>query len=253
MMQNDKRALVFGGTSGIGLATALLLAERGASVTVVGPEDLRPNILRDDSAVHWIHGDVSNANDVAAAVADATAKGPLDWLVYSAGIQRYGTVVETSVEEWDLVQSVNARGAFLTAHFALPRTQRGGAVVLVSSVQGLSCQTGVAAYAASKGTLDALTRAMALDHAPDGIRVNAVLPGTVDTPMARASANLFRGQSSADDVIAGWGRLHPLGRVAQPREIAQAVAFLLSDEASFITGTMLTIDGGLLAQLSVKL
>jgi NAD(P)-dependent dehydrogenase (short-subunit alcohol dehydrogenase family) len=253
MKQNNKRALIFGGTSGIGLATALLLEEGGASVTVVGEEDSRPKTLRDVVSVRWIHCDVSKADDVAAAVAEATAERPLDWLVYSAGIQRYGTVVETSPEEWDLVQSVNARGAFLAAHFAVPRMQRGGAIVHVSSVQGLSCQTGVAAYAASKGTLNALTRAMALDHALHGIRVNSVLPGTVDTPMVRASANLFRGQSSQEDVIDNWGRLHPLGRVAQPREIAQAIAFLLSEEASFITGTLLTVDGGLLAQLSVKL
>lgn len=253
MTQIRKQALIFGGTSGIGLATALLLAERGAVVTVAGPEDLRPGTLPDALSIRWLHADVSKADDVAAAVTEATAEAPLDWLVYSAGIQRYGTVAETSVEEWDLVQSINSRGAFLAAHFAVPRMQRGGAIVHVSSVQSLACQTGVAAYAASKGTLDSLTRAMALDHAPAGIRVNAVLPGTVDTPMVRASANLFRGSASADEVVASWGRLHPLGRVAQPREVAQAVAFLLSDEASFITGSLLPVDGGLLAQLSVRL
>jgi NAD(P)-dependent dehydrogenase (short-subunit alcohol dehydrogenase family) len=253
MNYSGKHALVFGGTSGIGLAAAQLLAQRGAAVTVVGPESKRPESLRDAPVIEWLHADVSNADEVEAAVRTALQRQPLDWLVYSVGIQRYGTVVETSIEEWDRVQSVNARGAFLASHFAMPHLPRGGAIVHVSSVQSLSCQAGVAAYAASKGTLDALTRSMALDHAAAGIRVNAVLPGTVDTPMVRASAVLFSGGKSADAVVAEWGRLHPLGRVAQPREIAQAIAFLLSDEASFITGTTLTVDGGLLAQLSVKL
>jgi NAD(P)-dependent dehydrogenase (short-subunit alcohol dehydrogenase family) len=253
MNNSSKRALIFGGTSGIGLATALLLEERGASVTAIGPEESRPAALNGGQAIRWFHADVAKAEEVAAVVAQVTGDGPLDWLVYSAGIQHYGTVAETSVEDWDLVQNVNARGAFLAAHFAVPAMQRGGAIVHVSSVQGLACQYGVAAYAASKGTLDAMTRAMALDHAAAGIRVNCVLPGTVDTPMVRASANRFRGDLSEDDVVAGWGRLHPLGRVAQPREIAQAIAFLLSDESSFITGACLPVDGGLLAQLSVRI
>ncbi len=127
--------------------------------------------------------------------------GPIDWLVYSAGIQRYGSVVETAIEQWDLVQAVNARGAFLAAHFAIPHMRKGGVIVHVSSVQGTACQQGVAAYAASKGSLDALTRAMANDHSGAGIRVNAVLPGTVDTPMVRASAEMFRGEGTTDDVL----------------------------------------------------
>ena len=253
MSNTSKRALVVGGTSGIGLATALLLEERGATVTAIGPEESRPATLDRGRAIQWLRADVAKADEVASAVAQVTVDGPLDWLVYSAGIQRYGSVTETSVEDWDLVQSVNARGAFLVAHFAVPRMQRGGAIVHVSSVQGLACQYGVAAYAASKGTLDALTRAMALDHAAEGIRVNCVLPGTVDTRMVRTSANLFRGALSEDETVAAWGRLHPLGRVAQPREIAQAIAFLLSDESSFITGACLPVDGGLLAQLSVRI
>lgn len=249
----EKNALVFGGTSGIGLATAQLLSQRGATVTVVGPEASIPEHLQDPAGSSWLHGDVTRPADVEAAVKSASQRGPLHWLVYSAGIQRYGTAVECSVEEWDLVQAVNARGAFLAAHFALPHMPRGGAIVNVSSVQGTACQQRVAAYAASKGTLDALTRALALDHAASGIRVNAVLPGTVDTPMVRSAAELFRGDQTGAAVVSEWGRLHPLGRVAQPAEIAQAIAFLLSDEASFITGTSLNVDGGLLAQLSVKI
>jgi NAD(P)-dependent dehydrogenase (short-subunit alcohol dehydrogenase family) len=253
MNYSGKHALVFGGTSGIGLSAAQLLVERGADVTVIGPETSPPESITQTPEIHWLHADVSVDSEVEIAVDKAVLRQPLNWLVYSAGIQLYGTVAETSIEEWDRVQAVNARGAFLAAHFAVPHLPRGGSIVHVSSVQGISCQTGVAAYAASKGTLDALTRAMALDHAPEGIRVNAVLPGTVDTPMVRASAAMFGNGKTVDAVIREWGRLHPMGRVAQPREVAEAIAFLLSDEASFITGATLAVDGGLLAQLSVKL
>jgi NAD(P)-dependent dehydrogenase (short-subunit alcohol dehydrogenase family) len=248
-----KNSIIFGGSSGIGLAAAQLLAQRGATVTVASQEPSAPESVRSTSGLHWVHCDVREAVQVEQAIDKARKHGPIDWLVYSAGIQAYGSVVTCTAEQWDLVQGVNARGAFLAAHYALPQMQRGGAIVNVSSVQSISCQQGVAAYAASKGTLDALTRAMALDHAAEGIRVNAVLPGTVDTPMVRASAELFRGEKTSEGVVLEWGRLHPLGRVAQPIEVAKAIAFLLSDEASFVTGTTLTVDGGLLAQLSVKL
>jgi NAD(P)-dependent dehydrogenase (short-subunit alcohol dehydrogenase family) len=249
-----KNALVIGGTSGIGLAAAQLLAERGAAVTVAGLEPARPDSLAGTPEIQWAACDVRDPAQVERAVEVAAGQGPINWLVYSAGIQRYGNAVETPVEEWDLVQAVNARGAFLTAHFCVPRMTAGGAIVHVSSVQGLSCQAGVAAYAASKGTIDALTRSMALDFASRGIRVNAVLPGTVDTPMVRASAERFSSpEQSADTLVEQWGRMHPLGRMAQAREVAQAIAFLLSEEASFLTGVSLPVDGGLLAQLSVKL
>jgi NAD(P)-dependent dehydrogenase (short-subunit alcohol dehydrogenase family) len=158
-------------------------------------------------------------------------------MVYSAGIQRYGTVVDCTPEEWDTVHAVNVRGAFLAAHFAIPHMPKGASIVHVSSVQGTACQQGVAAYAASKGALDTLTKAMALDHAA----------------MVRSSAELFRGEKTADAVVTEWGRLHPLGRVAQPIEVARVIAFLLSAEASFVTGALISVDGGLLAQLSVRL
>ncbi len=248
-LYTGKRAIVVGGSSGIGLATARLLRERGASVTVAGIEP--PAAAEDESM--WISCDVRDAAQVEVAAAKAAGADGLHWLVFSAGIQRYGTVVETTVEEYDLVQSINARGAFLAAKFAIPQMRAGGAIVNVSSVQSISCQYGAAAYVASKGTVDALTRAMALDHAAQGIRVNAVLPGTVDTPMVRASAEQFKGEGTAEETLAQWGRFHPLGRVAQPEEVAKVIAFLLSDEASFCTGGSYLVDGGLLAQLSVRL
>jgi NAD(P)-dependent dehydrogenase (short-subunit alcohol dehydrogenase family) len=245
-----KNAIVFGGSSGIGLATAKLLHDRGARVLIAG---VQAPSLPDGEGIEYVACDVRDEEQVRLAVSQAAAPEGLHWSVYSAGIQRYGSVVATSAEVYDLVQSVNARGAFLAAHYAIPLMRNGGAIVHVSSVQGSACQSGVAAYAASKGTLDALTRAMAIDHAAQNIRVNAVLPGTVDTPMVRASAESMRGDGTADGVIAQWGRFHPMGRVAQPEEVAKVIAFLLSDEASFVTGASILADGGLLAQLSVKL
>jgi NAD(P)-dependent dehydrogenase (short-subunit alcohol dehydrogenase family) len=243
----NKNALVFGGASGIGWATARTLMECGARVTIA---DVRQP---SDSAARYIGCDVREAEQVCAAVRYATEPAPLDWLVYSAGIQHYGSVTETPVEEYDLVQSINARGAFLACRVAIPQMRKGSAIVLVSSVQALACQEGVAAYAASKGTLEALTRAMAVDHAKDNVRVNAVLPGTVDTPMVRSSAERFGGADGLEQTLEQWGENHPLGRVAHADEVANLIAFLLSDKASFITGASYRVDGGLLSQLAVRL
>ena len=146
-----------------------------------------------------------------------SAFGGLDHLVFAAGIQTYGTVVDTPEELWERTLAVNLKGAYLAARAAIPAmiARGGGAIVLVSSVQGMACQTNVAAYAASKGGLNALTRAMALDHAAQGIRVNAVCPGSVDTPMLRRSAELFKG---AGTVRADAGRLGPLASGRADRE-----------------------------------
>ncbi|HEY9136803.1 MAG TPA: SDR family oxidoreductase [Terriglobus sp.] len=244
----NKNVLIFGGASGIGWATAKELLEAGAQVTIADVSS-----LSEPSAALYIPCDVRNEAQVSEAVRRATVKVPLDWLVYSTGIQHYGSVVTTTVEEYDLVQSINARGAFLACHTAIPKMRNGGAIVLVSSVQALACQEGVAAYAASKGTLEALTRAMAVDHAKDNIRVNAVLPGTVDTPMVRSSAERFSGADGLEQTLQQWGDNHPLGRVAHADEIANLITFLLSEKASFITGASYRADGGLLAQLAVRL
>jgi NAD(P)-dependent dehydrogenase (short-subunit alcohol dehydrogenase family) len=125
--------------------------------------------------------------------------------------------------------------------------------VNVASVQGLATQPRVAAYTASKGGVLALTRAMAIDHAADRIRVNAVCPGSVDTPMLRWAADLFRGEQSQESLLAEWGRSHPLGRIGKADEVAEVIAFLASDRASFITGAQIVVDGGLLAGLAVAL
>jgi NAD(P)-dependent dehydrogenase (short-subunit alcohol dehydrogenase family) len=253
-------ALVTGGASGIGRAVAGLLAARGASVAV--------NALRDAEAAEAaaaiggsaiaVAADVSDGASIAAAVEKTVqAFGKLDVLVTSAGIQRYGSVADTDEKTWDDVFAVNVKGAYLAARAAIPHLRRSGsgAVVLVSSVQARVTQTDVAAYSASKAALNALARSMAVDEARYGIRVNAVCPGSVDTPMLRSSAGLFS-DGSADGVqqtIEAWGRSHPLGRVAQPAEVAEVVAFLAGPRASFVTGTDVLVDGGLLAALSVAL
>jgi NAD(P)-dependent dehydrogenase (short-subunit alcohol dehydrogenase family) len=145
---------------------------------------------------------------------------------------------------------------YLTAHFAIPEMERrgGGAIINVSSVQAFASQKGVAAYTASKGAINALTRAMSLDHADKNIRVVAVCPGSVDTPMLRHSADLFReDDQTVEEVVASWGAFHPLGRVGTPEDVGELIAFLASDRASFITGGEYKVDGGLLSAISVVL
>jgi NAD(P)-dependent dehydrogenase (short-subunit alcohol dehydrogenase family) len=166
----------------------------------------------------------------------------------SAGIQRYGTALTTTNEQWDEVLGVNLKGAWNAARAALPHLLETGqgAIVNVSSVQALASQQNVLAYTISKHGLIGLTRSMAMDFAQNGIRVNAVCPGTVDTPMLKWAASLDPDPTS---VYAACEAMHPLGRIAQPREVAEVVAFLAHDSSSFVTGAVWTVDGGLLTQI----
>jgi NAD(P)-dependent dehydrogenase (short-subunit alcohol dehydrogenase family) len=258
---DGKVALVTGGSLGIGRATARRLADDGAAVVLCGIDDVSVEeaIAELSGAGLEVDGrraDVSSAAEVEGLVRFAADRyGGVDILVNSAGIQRYGTVVDTSEELWDDVLAANLKGMFLTAKHCVPELRRrgGGAIVNVASVQAFATQAGVAAYAASKAGVIGLTKAIAVDHAAENIRCNAVCPGSVDTPMLRFAAALFKGDSTEDDTIRAWGSSHPLGRVARPEEVAEVIAFLASDRASFVTGAELKVDGGLLAQLAVVL
>jgi NAD(P)-dependent dehydrogenase (short-subunit alcohol dehydrogenase family) len=179
----------------------------------------------------------------------------IDALVNCAGIQTYGVVTETTEELWDKTFNVNVKSMFFTAKHFVPLMKKNGkgSIVNISSVQSLVSQKGVVAYSASKGAINALTRALAIDLAENQIRVNAVLPGSVDTPMLRDAADLYKGNKTVDEIVSDWGKGHPLGRVAKTSEIADLVNFLSSEQASFITGASYVIDGGLTCQVPVVL
>jgi NAD(P)-dependent dehydrogenase (short-subunit alcohol dehydrogenase family) len=257
----SKVAIVAGGSLGIGRAAARRLATGGASVVICGRRDdaVKATVAEFQHvglSVEGIPADISKSADAEKVVAFAVEHfGGVDILVNSAGIQRYGTVVDTDEATWDEVFDTNVKGMYLMAHFAIPEMQKrgGGVVVNVSSVQAFASQKSVAAYTASKGAINALTRAMALDHADEHIRVVAVCPGSVDTPMLRYAADIWKGDQTSDDMVEAWGKMHPLGRVGIPEDVAELIAFLASDRASFITGGEYKIDGGLLSAIAVVL
>ena len=257
---NQKIALVTG-TSGIGLASAVRLARAGATVVACGIDSAAnarlDAVARDDALnMRARQVDVSDENAVRNAVV-ATVKdhGGLDILVNAAAVHPYGTVTNTDWTTWQECLAVNVGSIYLTAHFAIPEMEKrgGGAIVNISSVQGQSCQQNVAAYVASKGAIHALTRAMALDHAAAGIRVNSVSPGSVRTPILSLAAATYGGEGvSEEDAFARFGAAHPIGRIGEPEEVAELVAYLASDRAGFITGADYKIDGGLTAAIGVK-
>jgi NAD(P)-dependent dehydrogenase (short-subunit alcohol dehydrogenase family) len=249
-------AFVTGGTLGIGRAAAERLASGGARVAVVGHGDDVAAAEREFRAAGHdavaFDADVSRADAVGAAVDAAVERfGRLDVVVCSAGIQTYGRVDELPEEVWDRTMDVNVKGMFLTARATIPhlRASGGGVIVNVASVQADAHQQTVPAYCASKGAIRALTRAMALDHALEGIRVVSVSPGAIDTPMLRHAATDFSADGNPEPVIEAWGRSQPIGRVGRAEEVAELIAFLASDRAAFITGSDHLVDGGVLAAL----
>ena len=254
---NGKCAVVTG-SSGIGLNAALHLARCGAKVFLGGIDPDLNKTAGEQAATEGLdisidQVDVSDELSVkhwSNKVANETKI--LHVLVNAAGLQTYGTAENTSPSEWDRCINVNLRSCYLTSHVFYPmlKAAPSASVVHVASVQGHSNQNNVLAYATSKGAVHALTRAMAVDSIKDGIRVNSVSPGSIQTPLLEYSASqLAKDGKSINDMIASFGALHPIGRVGTTAETSSLIAYLCSDGASFITGADFRIDGGLTAQL----
>jgi NAD(P)-dependent dehydrogenase (short-subunit alcohol dehydrogenase family) len=254
MRFDGKTVFVTGGALGIGRAACEIFAERGAGVSIVDRDEkagreLCFSIEQAGGRAMFHAMDVADFDEVRiAAEATNAAFGSIDSLIVSAGIQRYGTAVSTDEAQWTEVLNVNLKGAWNAARSVIPfmQTAGGGAIVNVSSVQALASQQNVLAYTVSKHGLLGLTRSIAMDFAKENIRANAVCPGTVDTPMLKWAASLDPDPQSVYDAC---NAMHPLGRIAQPREIGEVVAFLAHESSSFVTGAVWTVDGGLLTQI----
>lgn len=249
MRLENRVALVTGGTSGIGEATAVLFATEGASVAITGRNEKRGHavmeqILASGGQAIFIRTDVRRAAECQRAVdGTVSAFGKLDILFNNAGVFYPHTTLDCSEEEWDLQIDVNLKGTFLMAKSALPCMIHQGKGVIINNSSGWGIVGGdrAVAYCASKGGVVLLTKAMAVDHGREGIRVNCICPGDVDTPMLPEDARI-RGLKW-EDYLAGCAN-RPLGRIGTADEIAKAVLFLASDDSSFMTGAALIVDGG---------
>jgi NAD(P)-dependent dehydrogenase (short-subunit alcohol dehydrogenase family) len=252
MRLKEKVCIITGAGSGIGRATALTFAGEGARLVIAdkrqpAAEAVAAECTAKGAQAIAVAVDVARAADVQRMVAETEqAFGRLDVLVNNAGYGIAGSVVETDVEAWDDLMAVNVRGVFLCSKYAIPLMRRnGGAIVNTASVVAAVGIRDRAAYCASKGAVAALTRAIAIDHVGDGIRCNAVAPGTIDTPYFN---DILAKSADPEAVRKGLAARQLLGRLGTPEEIAAAILFLASDESRFATGTILTIDGGMTAQ-----
>jgi NAD(P)-dependent dehydrogenase (short-subunit alcohol dehydrogenase family) len=256
---HGKTVVVTGAAMGIGKATSELFAERGAKVygLDVSKKHLEVNELEWASKKYDIQGiqcDLTKSESVTAAFDLIATHSPrLDVLANVAGVVKYGKIDEITESDWDFMLDTNLKGMFFTCRAAVPlmRANGGGSIVNVSSVQAIVSQQTVAPYSASKGGIVSFTRSIALDYAKDGIRANSILPGSVETPMLRASGEQFS-PKDPEGAMKKWGQQHPIGFLIQPVDIARVIAFLASDEARIITGAPIIADGGLSSQAGVQ-
>lgn len=248
MRLKDKIAIVTGAGSGIGRASALRFAAEGARVIAadINAEGAAQTVdmLQADApgSIDALQVDVSQASQVEDLMTSAVERhGRLDVVYSNAAIMRDGSVVDISEEDWDAQFAVNVKGTFLCGKYGIPAMcdTGGGSMVITASCNSFYAESDIAGYCASKGAVIQLTRAMAIDHGPQGVRVNCICPGWIETPMS---------QPYLEEVAGGRefaGKIAPLGRIGQPEEVAALALFLASDESRFITGAAYTVDGGL--------
>jgi NAD(P)-dependent dehydrogenase (short-subunit alcohol dehydrogenase family) len=249
----NRVAIVTGGAGGIGAATARALAREGAAVTILDikeaeGEALAGELRSDGARASFRPVDTTDEPAVAEAFDDVVSThGPLDAVHANAAVTWTRTIAETPLEDWERVLRVNLTGTYnVTRQAMLAMSSRGrGAIVLTASTRAFITGPDSGAYTASKGGVMALTRALALEGAPHGVRANAVLPGAILTPMLEEEARIST--RPVEEQLERWALIHPLGRLGRPEDIADAVLFLASDAASFITGAALPVDGGMMA------
>ena len=247
-----KSAVITGAAKGIGRATADLFAAEGARIVGTdidsdGLDRLRADLESRGAECATVVGDVSEPDDARRMIEAAVEHyGRLDILVANAGIIPLRTITEATPEDWDEVMSIDGRGMFLTCKYAVEQMLRngGGSIVCLSSISGMAGQSSQSTYGPAKFVASGLTKHLAIEWADRGIRVNAVAPGTIRTERVRQLPDEPGGAEYIEQIV----RMHPMGRLGEPDEVARAIVFLASDEASFITGVVLPVDGGYLAQ-----
>ncbi|TRM97416.1 aldose dehydrogenase [Sulfolobus sp. E1] len=243
----NKVVIVTGGSQGIGKRIVNVLMNEGVNVIIFDKKEPSMN-------VEYISTDVSKKEEVIKGIDYIITKyGRIDAIVNNAGIEIYGSVHETSEEDWDKIINVNVKGPFLMSKYSIPYMlkQGKGVIVNVASIQAFATQRRVAAYTTSKHALLGLTRSIAVDYAPI-IRAVAICPGSIRTPLLEWAAEEEVGKEHIEEKIREWGEAYPMRRVGEPEEIGYLTAFLISDLASFINGVCVTIDGGLTALIPLS-
>lgn len=254
MKLSGKTAIITGGGTGIGKVTALLFAKEGANVVITGRREEKLKEVQEEASsdgitLDYLACDVSKEEDCKSTVEFTLGKyGSIDILFNNAGILIPGATHDTETEIWDRTFNINVKGTYLMSKHTIPHMlEKGkGAIVNNSSIVGLKGMPGFSAYVASKGAVTQLTKSMALEYADKGIRVNAICPGAIETPMI--VEDFFGKVEDAEAAKQYLESLHPVGRLGQPEEIAHSILFLVDDNIGFMTGNMLSVDGGWIAR-----